>query len=69
MSQANPDAAATMFAEMRRIVREDGRIGNPLGGGGLFRGIWPNLLKIGPSVSVAYFTYHFAVDKLENLGY
>jgi hypothetical protein len=45
--------APTMRAELRRILAADGSWGTPLTGQGAFRGTWPNLMKITPSVTVA----------------
>jgi solute carrier family 25 phosphate transporter 23/24/25/41 len=34
---------------------------------GFFRGLWPNLLKVGPSVSISFVTYEAARDYIKEL--
>jgi len=42
---------------LRSILRTEGVLG-------LYRGLWPNLLKVAPSIATSFFTYEFVKDLL-----
>ncbi|KDN41963.1 mitochondrial carrier, partial [Tilletiaria anomala UBC 951] len=48
----------TSFGVFRTIVRQDGVRG-------LYRGLWPNLLKVAPSIGVSFWTYETVRSWLE----